>query len=464
MLPEQQQRILGYFIEEARDHLNTIEQGLLNLQGTLDDPEMINEVFRAAHSIKGGSAMLGLNSIQRTAHRLEDCFKVLKENPIKVDQKLESLFLGVSDTLKSLLEHLSGTFGLSEETANTIMSEAEPVFGWLHEHLELLVGEQGGAVDIEKPEPVTKPTFTPAPPPQPSFAPRSSGDSWQQFQTQVLQKLRDMLQLFKQSPTPENRKGLEACCQYLAIIGDDLNLTNWCHLCRACGSAIANSDNSYLILAKVVITDIKQAQELALTGRDGEIALSQQLEALIGVPEIELLELSSDFFDEPTTGIYSSEISKDVVSNEAIIDFSDTSDTDDISDFLTHGNLDGEDNINSLFDLSDQLDSQDSQSHDKVDFLSNNLSELSSEEDDFVDSLFELSEQIDLEKEVDIEVNPSFTNAEDNHDTIISLSELSEEVDNNFGDGLLIAKDTTKDKVRSIDSLLETLKILTEIL
>ncbi|NJR74929.1 MAG: hypothetical protein HC773_17410 [Scytonema sp. CRU_2_7] len=44
MLPEQQQRILGYFIEEAKDYLNIIEQGLLNLQSTLDDPEMINEV------------------------------------------------------------------------------------------------------------------------------------------------------------------------------------------------------------------------------------------------------------------------------------------------------------------------------------------------------------------------------------------------------------------------------------
>ena len=38
MLPEQQQRILGYFIEEARDHLNTIEQGLLNLEGALERP------------------------------------------------------------------------------------------------------------------------------------------------------------------------------------------------------------------------------------------------------------------------------------------------------------------------------------------------------------------------------------------------------------------------------------------
>ena len=59
MLTEQEQRILGYFIDEAKDHLNTIEQGLMNLQETLQDTEMVNEVFRAAHSIKGGAAMLG---------------------------------------------------------------------------------------------------------------------------------------------------------------------------------------------------------------------------------------------------------------------------------------------------------------------------------------------------------------------------------------------------------------------
>ena len=98
MLPEQQQRILGYFIEEANDHLNTIEQGLLSLQNTLQDPEMVNEIFRAAHSIKGGAAMLGLNSIQRTSHYLEDFFKILKETPsIQVNQNIESLFLQVFD-------------------------------------------------------------------------------------------------------------------------------------------------------------------------------------------------------------------------------------------------------------------------------------------------------------------------------------------------------------------------------
>ncbi len=117
MQSEQQQRIMGYFIEEAKDHLNTIEQGLVSLQSTMEDTEMVNEIFRAAHSVKGGAAMLGLNSIQKTAHRLEDCFKVLKESPIKADNHLESLFLQVFDTLQALIEQLQSSFGLTDEAA-----------------------------------------------------------------------------------------------------------------------------------------------------------------------------------------------------------------------------------------------------------------------------------------------------------------------------------------------------------
>ncbi|MEN9222687.1 MAG: Hpt domain-containing protein, partial [Thermostichus sp. BF3_bins_97] len=74
MNEEAQKRILSYFIEEARDHLTTIEQVLLSLRDSMNDPELINVLFRAALSFKGGSAMLGLTSIQRTAHRMEDFF------------------------------------------------------------------------------------------------------------------------------------------------------------------------------------------------------------------------------------------------------------------------------------------------------------------------------------------------------------------------------------------------------
>ena len=115
MLPEDQKRILGYFIEEAKDHLHTIEQGLLNLRSTVDDPEMVNEVFRAAHSVKGGAAMLGLGSIQRTSHRMEDYFKLLKESSAPPNRELESMLLRVFDGLQEQFDQLQGPFGLTED-------------------------------------------------------------------------------------------------------------------------------------------------------------------------------------------------------------------------------------------------------------------------------------------------------------------------------------------------------------
>ncbi len=53
MQATKQQQILGYFLEEAKEHLDTIEQGLLNLKATIADAEQLNELFRAAHSVKG---------------------------------------------------------------------------------------------------------------------------------------------------------------------------------------------------------------------------------------------------------------------------------------------------------------------------------------------------------------------------------------------------------------------------
>ncbi|WP_200817714.1 Hpt domain-containing protein, partial [Calothrix rhizosoleniae] len=279
MLPEQQQRILGYFIEEAKEHLTTIEQGLLNLQSTLNDPETLNEVFRAAHSVKGGAAMLGLSSIQRTSHRLEDCFKILKEQPVQVDQKLETLFLNVFDTLAALVKHLQGPFGLTEEVANNLMSEAEPCFQSLHEHLDMLVKQGSEATTDTSTEDAID--YTPS---RPINSPQTPSESYgrQQLQTQVLKTLRQMLQLFKQTETADNRQQLQDCCQYLAELGEELNLANWSALCLTAGIAIANTSNSYLMLAKVAITSIKQALELVLADKETEIVPSEQLEALIG--------------------------------------------------------------------------------------------------------------------------------------------------------------------------------------
>ncbi len=328
MQPEQQQRIMGYFIEEAKDHLNTIEQGLLNLQNTLDDSEMANEVFRAAHSVKGGAAMLGLGSIQRVSHRLEDFFKILKETPsVRTDQKLESLLLRVFDTLQELLEHLQGPFGLTEEAASTSMDGIEPVFAELEQHLSQLVAGAAAA------------PATPA------------ALSW--FQQQVPMGLRAMLELFKQADSLSDARGqLQSYCTQLKA--PSAAALEWNLLVDQVYRAIAIPENGYRTLAGVVLKDLKQAQELVLSGRTREVAASPALQALLplaadaGIDNLFDLNTTGDDLDLGLTGEF------DLTGLDAGgLDFSLGDELDGSSDLNLDGfSLDGENDELGLGDLS----------------------------------------------------------------------------------------------------------------
>jgi chemosensory pili system protein ChpA (sensor histidine kinase/response regulator) len=311
MEPEQQQRIMGYFIEEAKDHLNTIEQGLLNLQSTIADPDMMNEVYRAAHSIKGGAAMLGLSSIQTTAYRLEDYFKILKDTVgIQLDQTLELLLVQVFHALQRLLEHLQSPSGLTEEVATPIMAEIEPVFGEIAQHLDQLEHQAASQNPVEEVS---------------SQAETASNDHVRSaiFQSEVPEQLREMLQLFRQADTrPDVRDRLQDICFALGGLGDAFGLPAWSHLLEMVRQAIAHPGNdNFQSLASVTLKEIKQAQELVLAGREQEIVPSAQLQDM--VPDQPDLSV-----DEDLVGLFTIDESNTDEFDLSGLDFAETESTD----------------------------------------------------------------------------------------------------------------------------------------
>ena len=91
------------FFQESAEHLAEMEAGLLRLdQGTFD-PELLNAVFRAAHSIKGASGMFGLEDVSRFTHALESLLDRLRSGGISVTAKLTDLLLRSNDLLRELL-------------------------------------------------------------------------------------------------------------------------------------------------------------------------------------------------------------------------------------------------------------------------------------------------------------------------------------------------------------------------
>ncbi len=275
MLPEDQKRILGYFIEEAKDHLNTIEQGLLNLKATLHDSEMANEVFRAAHSVKGGAAMLGINSMQRTAHRMEDFFKVMKESPLTPDQTLESMLLQIFDGLQEQLDHLQGPYGLTEEQGQAILANLEPIFAQAEAHLTSLAATAPAAAPVAAPA-AAAPVAVAAKASHPETSALQLV-----FRSDIPELLREMLSTFKQADGEGSRQQLAQICQRLYSLGEQLDLPQWCQLAKTVGQAVSNRDATYRFLAPVIIKDLKQAQDQVLAGQVGQVAASEALVALL---------------------------------------------------------------------------------------------------------------------------------------------------------------------------------------
>ena len=275
MLSEDQKRILGYFIEEAKDHLNTIEQGLLNLQATIEDTEMVNEVFRAAHSVKGGAAMLGLSSIQRTSHRLEDFFKLMKETPPQADRELESMLLSIFDGLQEQLDQLQGPYGLSDEQAQEILSGLEPIFTKAEAHLLNLLETAPAS-----PQPAPALPFREVPA---EVAVSHSETSALQlvFQSDVPALLRDMLATFKKADTAVTRQELIQICQRLKSIGEQFEIHPWNELLGLISAVVANSQQTFRTLASIIIKDLKRAQELVLAGNASQICASLDLQAMV---------------------------------------------------------------------------------------------------------------------------------------------------------------------------------------
>ncbi|WP_287125782.1 chemotaxis protein CheW [Desulfobacter sp.] len=99
---------LQMYIEESLDHLADIESDLLTIEegGANIDLDLVNNVFRAAHSVKGGAGFMGLTTIKNLAHHLENVLGMIRNRELIPDSEKISILLKGFDELESLLKHI----------------------------------------------------------------------------------------------------------------------------------------------------------------------------------------------------------------------------------------------------------------------------------------------------------------------------------------------------------------------
>ena len=110
---------LEIFIEEAKEHLQGLNQSLLQLEQKPNDKSMLNEIFRAAHTLKGMSATMGYTKMAKLTHDMENVLHSLRNNELKVSTKLIDVLFKCLDALEDYLDNIinKSEEGNNENTA-----------------------------------------------------------------------------------------------------------------------------------------------------------------------------------------------------------------------------------------------------------------------------------------------------------------------------------------------------------
>ena len=100
---------LSMFIEESKEHLQSLNEQLLVLEKEPDNSDTINEIFRAAHSLKGMAGTMGYKKMQRLTHEMEDVFSEIRNGKVQVNAELVDLLFQCLDELSKYLDNIIAT-------------------------------------------------------------------------------------------------------------------------------------------------------------------------------------------------------------------------------------------------------------------------------------------------------------------------------------------------------------------
>ncbi len=117
------------FFEESLEGLDIMESGLLSLDCGTVDTETINAIFRAAHSIKGGSATFGFTQVAEFTHAMETLLDEMREGKRQVTQESVEVLLRAVDCLREMIAAQRDGGSMDEQLAAQVQGEMEALLG-----------------------------------------------------------------------------------------------------------------------------------------------------------------------------------------------------------------------------------------------------------------------------------------------------------------------------------------------
>lgn len=132
---------LEIFIDETAEHIQSLSDNIMALENEPEDHDVINEIFRAAHSLKGMAGTMGFKRMQHLTHDMENVFQEVRNDKIKVNGD-------IIDVLFQCLDAIEGYLNIIKETSDEGTNDNEGIIASLN---GILNGNSAPAVKEEKP-------------------------------------------------------------------------------------------------------------------------------------------------------------------------------------------------------------------------------------------------------------------------------------------------------------------------
>ncbi len=159
------EELLKDFFAEAEQQVEQLESNILVIENDPSNHEAIDEIFRAAHTLKGGSATVEMMELSHFTHTVEDVLDEIRSDRLKVDEDVVDLLLTSIDVIKAMLEARQNG-SVYEENIDSIV-----------EKLHGYIPQKDGKGSVKSTSKAAAPKATPKPAPEPVAAPAAPASS-----------------------------------------------------------------------------------------------------------------------------------------------------------------------------------------------------------------------------------------------------------------------------------------------
>lgn len=165
-MSDEMQEILNDFLTESNEMLEVLDQRFVTLEADPSNTDLLNEIFRAMHSMKGSAGFLGFNHLVDVAHRGENILNKLRQAEMAVSPSIISVILETVDVIKAIMADIKDSGTDSHVPTSAISAKLDDILNGNHAEPSPAAPVATAAAPHAQAAASTAPDDVPAPPPQ----------------------------------------------------------------------------------------------------------------------------------------------------------------------------------------------------------------------------------------------------------------------------------------------------------